>query len=187
MSYVLAQCTGHEFLKHAQTHWLPGLTVKGILGNAWDEMAKAGPVNAGMFFNANYQPQQCHRNAGAYIHTKEDFLNNATLKKTFSIAPKPSFVSLKTAEGQWKHKRDVMINIKRLRGNGAFNAKNQWQIWNLGRKQKFPTDFEYSEAGPGARAFLLLSGGFPQRLLLHSSSQDAADFFATLLRERIDK
>ncbi len=78
------------------------------------------------------------------------------------------------------HKRSVMMALKRFRGTGPFVAKNMWQIWCRGRR-KIPTGDAYAEAGAGARAFLLLWKGYPQRLLLHSASQDAADFFSSLL------
>jgi hypothetical protein len=168
LSYVLSHCTGHRFLEHLESAGVKGGTVLEILTNAWDGMAAKGAVHAGMFFNSNFGPQDRHHQQARKMTDKYEFLNKNTLRLTFNISLRPRNVKVKNG-AEWVHKRDVCIALKQLRGNGAFTAKNQWQIWN-GGSNKIPSNLEYSECGAGARAALLLASGFPAPKLRQISS-----------------
>ena len=69
-SYILASCTGREFVKHADKHGLIGDTVQKILGSAWDGMAASRAMHAGVFFNTHFQPQSVYYNVGKHIQMR---------------------------------------------------------------------------------------------------------------------
>ena len=79
----------------------------------------------------------------------------------------------------WRSKRDVMSQIRRIRGLGSFHASLCWQIYR-GQCKTFPKDAEksYCETGPGARAGVNWLLGFPPQLGKGSRDRHTGDFYA---------
>ena len=179
-AYVLSRFSGRAFLDHACEHGLRGKSLREMLSNAWDALARKPGFHAGLFFSPNFLPQCLHRSLAQPL-SKEQFLQPSMMRSTFQVSLMPKHLALRTSTNAWKTKRSVMKQLKSRRGYGPFMAKNYWAILNSFRRSQLPDDLTYAECGPGAREFLLLLNGHPGDLLVRSTAQNASDFFNHLL------
>ena len=134
-----------------------------------------------IFFCNGFNPQKRHGHTARNM-SKEEFLSVATFRDVFHISWRPRHVNVKDNRGRLKDKREVMREIRTQRGCGPFVAKHFYRIYSNFKSSSLPAP-SFSECGSGARSFLLLWKGYPQRLLSGINAQDASDFFNVLLKE----
>ena len=127
------------------------------------------------FFCNGFKPQKRHGHTAKSM-SKEEFLSVPTLRDVFHISLRPRHVNVKDNKGRFKDKREVMREIRKQRGCGPFVAKHFYRIHSNYKASSLAAP-SYSECGSGARSFLLLWKGYPQRLLSGTNSEDASDFF----------
>ena len=177
-AYFLSRCSNRTFAERvvAEQHGrLQGATMRDML--KWACQVAGAPCE---LFNRHFQPQSRHYNEAKRM-SAEEFLEPSCLRQTFCMSLRPKRISLKNKDNQWKSKRQVMLDMKTIRGNGPFLAKNQWRVLARFRKKPVPTDLQYSETGPGARRFLNILHGLPTTWQCTSGAQTAADAYNTLL------
>ena len=177
-SYVLSRCSGRGFTKLAE-NGLTGRTVLEILGWAWDELADPREL-----FSNGFAPQKRLRETVKHL-AKSDFLVPAVLKAQFDIEIRPKRPRFRNADRTWKNKKAIMVQLKRAHGSGPFTSKHFWRVYNRFRLSQVPDDMTYSECGTGARCFLLLEQGMPQRHAFTLRCQSTCDFFNALLQNFI--
>lgn len=93
-------------------------------------------------FNRHFQPQSRHYNQAKDL-SKEQFLDPTSLRDTFRMTLHPKRITFKNKQNQWKSKRDIVLEIKSIRGNGPCLTKNVWRVMVGFRARAVPTDMKY--------------------------------------------
>ena len=179
-AYMTSRCSGRGFTDLA-AKGIKGTTVLEVLEWAWDQLDDKRE-----FFSAGFAPQKRLRQSVKNM-SKTVFLTPKVLKEVFDIECRPARPRFRNADSRWKTKKSVMMDVKSAHGSGPFLAKHFWRIYNRCNPSQLPDDKTYSECGSGARAFLLLEQGLPQRYGITNSGQSACDFFNTYLQRFISR
>ena len=155
VSYIMSRLTGRKFLQHLSENGPGGTTVKDILSSAWTELSSKEGFTPSDFFSQGFNPQRRHGHMARNMD-KETFLSLKTLKEVFHVSPRPPHINLKDKDNRNRSKRQVMKEIRQMRGCGPFTAKNFWRILTSYSRSTLKTP-SYSECGSGARARGILS------------------------------